>query len=533
MIRKFTWLVTRATAVLLLAALPLAGALSRDLIAPGGGTIRGFVLGIDAYRRVNPLRGAVADARDIETSLRKGGVTDLTLLVDGDATRKQVLSQLDQLVARTRRGDLVVLTLAGHGSREPERVKGSKRDGYDEVFLLAGFDTVAPGSGERIFGDEFRAVLSRLEKAGADVVYLADACHGEGLIRSWDRRGPEPSYRQARYAITEDALAPLDLPVEAPDALPFERVTFLAAVDAQSKSPEVVVPGESGLRGALSYAFARALEGQAAPGGETRRRDLFPFLRQQVYQLSDQRQKPVLLAPAARDGADPIIFASRSTGPVAGETKPDDAVRVAILQPDGAPRPSLSPGKVALAWTAPDQADLVFDARTGDVLARGDLIRQSATAADLPALAERTRAVAALKTISGLTSQDVSLRPNDGLHRKGERVQVAVGDLEGRDLLLFNIASDGTVQLLWPDPARGESARVGRPSVSLPVEITPPYGADVVVAVTAPSALAELQAAIMARNGTQAAIDLPGLVAGAGRRAPGLRLGFTGLYTAP
>ena len=44
------------------------------LRSPYGGEIRALVIGIDAYRHVRPLKGAVADARDIETSLRKSGV---------------------------------------------------------------------------------------------------------------------------------------------------------------------------------------------------------------------------------------------------------------------------------------------------------------------------------------------------------------------------------------------------------------------------------------------------------------------------
>jgi hypothetical protein len=45
--------------------------------------------------------------------------------------------------------------------------------------------------------------------------------------------------------------------------LDFDRTEFLAAVDRKTKSPEVSIPGVAGLRGALSYAVARAIEGDA------------------------------------------------------------------------------------------------------------------------------------------------------------------------------------------------------------------------------------------------------------------------------
>src|SRR5262249_15055477 len=42
-----------------------AGAADRSLRSPDGGEVRALVIGIDAYRHVRPLKGAVADARDI------------------------------------------------------------------------------------------------------------------------------------------------------------------------------------------------------------------------------------------------------------------------------------------------------------------------------------------------------------------------------------------------------------------------------------------------------------------------------------
>src|SRR5260370_39231368 len=43
---------------------------------PQGGEVRAVVIGIDAYQFVPQLRGAVADARDIQQTLRRQGLTD-------------------------------------------------------------------------------------------------------------------------------------------------------------------------------------------------------------------------------------------------------------------------------------------------------------------------------------------------------------------------------------------------------------------------------------------------------------------------
>src|SRR5262249_20228468 len=95
---------------------------------PQGGEVRALVIGIDAYQFVPPLRGAVADARDIEQTLRTQGVRDITALYDAAADRVTVMRTLDQLVQRSQSGDLIVLSIAGHGVQEPEHIKGSQPD---------------------------------------------------------------------------------------------------------------------------------------------------------------------------------------------------------------------------------------------------------------------------------------------------------------------------------------------------------------------------------------------------------------------
>jgi hypothetical protein len=113
----------------------LAPAHARARLAPPGhGIIRALVIGADHYASYKTLRGAVADARDLEQALRKGGVRDLAVLIEEQASRRNAQAAMDRLVASTGPGDLVIISFAGHGSQSPERVKGSDPDGMDEVF---------------------------------------------------------------------------------------------------------------------------------------------------------------------------------------------------------------------------------------------------------------------------------------------------------------------------------------------------------------------------------------------------------------
>src|SRR5262249_42958983 len=140
----------------------------------------------------------------------------------------------------------------------------------------------------------------------------ADACYGGGLAREIDPRADEMSYRQApRYALTVDNLQPISTASDAfLNDIDFERTSFLAAVDRNTKAPEVRIPGVPGFRGALSYAVARAFEGAADQNRDRRvsQTELFTYVRQVAYQLSDQRQQVWTAGRGLRAGASDVAF---------------------------------------------------------------------------------------------------------------------------------------------------------------------------------------------------------------------------------
>src|SRR5882762_2099645 len=71
---------------------------SLQLGNPDGGEMRALVIGIDDYQHVRKLKGATADARDIESSLRGMGVRDVTTLINDQASRSSVLREISGLV---------------------------------------------------------------------------------------------------------------------------------------------------------------------------------------------------------------------------------------------------------------------------------------------------------------------------------------------------------------------------------------------------------------------------------------------------
>src|SRR5882724_5009704 len=115
------------------------------LQSPTGGQVHALVIGADDYVSQNKLKGAVADANDIAGALRKARVTNVTVLIDAQATRQRVIGALQRLETDAKSGDLVFVSFAGHGTQLPERTPGSNPNGMDEVFVLPGFEARGPG----------------------------------------------------------------------------------------------------------------------------------------------------------------------------------------------------------------------------------------------------------------------------------------------------------------------------------------------------------------------------------------------------
>jgi hypothetical protein len=550
----------------------LCPAVQAAIRPPQGGEVRAVVIGIDAYQFVPQLRGAVADARDIEQTLRSQGVRDVTALYDAAADRTTVMRTLDQLLQRSQSGDLVVLSIAGHGVQEPEHIKGSQPDGFDNVFVLAGFNPkTGAGTQQRIIGTEFNHVIKQFEAKGANVLFVADACYGGGLAREIDPRADEMSYRQApRYALTVDNLKPISTASDAfLSDIDFERTSFLAAVDRNTKAPEVRIPGVPGFRGALSYAVARAFEGAADQNRDRRvsQMELFNYVRQVAYQLSDQRQQVVTAGPSLLAGGSDVVF-EQTRGVVMLDAGQAARPQTPSLEPPAATAPSNPPtarppappreppagatplGTVRVAVLGnqrdllanlearearfevvgtKDNPDLIWDPGSLDVLTGADVVARGVDRAALGSVIDRVAAVNAFKRLAAKGPQPVRILPDDKVHRRDERVDVQVSGITQRYLVMFNIAGDGTVQDLYP---RGSDKRfIDTPDFKLEMKVSEPFGADQVVAVSSTQRLGDLEEALKKVKQRRNAVEIFKLVE---RLAPSdASIGAAGLYTAP
>src|SRR5262249_61511467 len=148
---------------------------------------------------------------------------------------------------------------------------------------------------------------------------------------------------------------------------------------------------------------------------------------------------------------------------------------------------------------------------------------------DLPSIIDRAAAIRELKRIAVKTPQSLKVVPNDALHHRDAVVQLEVSDLAGRALVLFNIARDGTVQLLYP--IASDSPVVRDSSFRFPVRVRAPYGSDQIIAVTSQERMLALEQAVQQLNRRRSAVQMIKMLQ---RYAPGdARIGSAGVFTAP
>ncbi len=454
---------------------------SPALQPPAAGTIRALVVGIDQYPNLSAqdqLSGAAADAQDIANALGRVGVDDLTLLLDTAATRAAFTAAMENLAAKAAAGDLIIVTFAGHGSQEKERVPGSEPDGMDEEFILSPIGSKGPNTLERIIDDEIFNWLKRLSAKGAEIIFVADSCHGGGMTKAPTRGGTRRGVRGLSRAYSESEAGPgtfliapgddeLSIPTDIPpsDNATFDipSLTFLAGVDDQSEVVERTIDGSR--RGALSYAFARALDG-ANLKGEITREALFKAIHQHVLQLTEHEQSPVM-EPRTLETARRVLF--RKLGAAPAQAVQSDIPEVKIVKLEGT---ATAPAPQGLhAFWDQSTGDVISETRT--VLAYG--VAQSA----LPAVAKRVSATAALTRMAAQAPLQADIVPHKKEFASGERFRLIVEGLYGRYLLIVNLAGSGEVQYLFPtgnaDPMMMENR------LEIPMRAAPPYGADTLI----------------------------------------------------
>lgn len=158
----------------------------------------------DPERNGYGVINAQNDVPLIQNALARQGfsTTNINVLSEAEADRDGMLNALNELVASTNHGDIVVFHFSGHGDQITDD-NGDELDGYDEVlvpygapghaFFKSGREAAKYRGDRHIRDDELGMYFQRLrQKAGpkGNIVVWLDACYSGTGTRA--ATGPQP-----------------------------------------------------------------------------------------------------------------------------------------------------------------------------------------------------------------------------------------------------------------------------------------------------------------------------------------------------
>lgn len=505
---------------------------------------RALLVGVWQYRSgmIPDLKGPENDLGAMEALVRSQGAKDVTVLRNEQVSRTTVETALHALGLRAKPGDWIVFYYSGHGAQAEAAVKGTADGDLDQFLPLAGFDPDKQDAERFIVDKDFYTWLARYVPRSIDVLMIADACHSGTLNRSADPRAyhftprmafrgdsneiqliPRPAPRFPSVLESGEASLPVAGRIDRAD-LP--NVIYMAAAQDEQLALEASLPVQGApSRGLLTYSFEQGLTTRGADGkalaadldgdGNVAVSEIASYVDSQVRALTAQRQQPRTAFSAGTERA--ALFAMR----------PADAA-----PPAGPPLPAVFPadraGFVMLRGTAVPwriaasaaDADFLWDTARRTVLRRsGDVVAEGvATSAALRGVIEKWNAVETLRPLLSEARARLNVGPDrpGARYRKGATVSLSLqtGPPQiGTPLLyatVFDLASDGTVQLLYPvDTVDGEGKLDGRnPKPTLQNQVVAPFGADHVVALVSEQRPDALRSMLATVNGQRAAATL-------------------------
>jgi len=452
-----------------------------------------LVIGINDYTAVPSLDGAANDAQDIAAALSRNGTSRVLMLTNREATKANIVNAWNTLVADAKSGDTIFVTYAGHGAQLKQLKEGDERDGLDEFWVLPGFDpkNLRETWRESVFDNELNTWFTEAGRKGVRVVLVSDSCHSGGMDRTVKGKKRFVEFGNSRmlselFAMVSGSVGTASAMDQGTESRTPDNVTMLAATAEALPVPEVVIEGQS--RGALSWAFARAIEGKADRNGdgEVTRIELEDYVMSTVRMRSEALQNPVFTPVVARS-ADEAMFA---VGPVqevaattvrpAGKTNRRPMVRARDLGFD-----PVLPLVVTGTDVMPDNVQTAdngyeWDASTGLFRSpNGDVVAEKVSAFTVNDIVSKFILLDFLKAVAEQNPGKIMISPEKQLYLAGEHLRFDMIRGDYRNMLVFNLANTGEVQLL-------DLVVDGRPQLKSPlkeVKVVEPFGSDHLVVI--------------------------------------------------
>lgn len=152
-------------------------------------------IGINDYPGTrNDLNGCVNDATGWEDLLKEQYGFKTKVLLNAEATHKNVVNEMKRVLKAAREGGHVVITYSGHGTNVKDN-NNDEEDGRDEALCL--YDKL-------LIDDDIRSLFDSLSE-GVSLTFISDSCHSGTVTRTFlETLYDDEVYCKARYLPPED-----------------------------------------------------------------------------------------------------------------------------------------------------------------------------------------------------------------------------------------------------------------------------------------------------------------------------------------
>jgi hypothetical protein len=240
-----------------------------------------LLVGINDYDGVNDLQGCINDVTNVRSVLKTFfgfENTNIRVLTDSRATKKNILSRLEKMVSNAVNGDHLIFHFSGHGSQIRDREGDELSDHMDELICPCDMNW----DDGFISDDMFSTVLKQLKK-GVRMEILLDSCHsGTGtrdmmpyltsekfnISLALNRYLKPPADIECRYLGDEEKLK-ASKSFSTDREITLNHILWAGCKDSQTSADAFI---DGNYNGAFSYYFCKHVR---ESGGKISRADLY------------------------------------------------------------------------------------------------------------------------------------------------------------------------------------------------------------------------------------------------------------------
>ncbi len=232
---------------------------------------RALLIGIQKYKHrvlkpgmvgISDIEGAANDVSSMAAVLRDNwGLNgkDIVTLVNKDATRENILTEIDRLQSTTTSGDRVFIYYSGHGTSalDPDNPTLSRLLPHDSGAILP-WDMPIGVPIEKVHEQlvigrrDLRPRLERLDQSGREVLVIFDTCHSGNAVRSaasfeqaslptryTDLESLVGSTRGTSDILDDSEICVFDCPKSSNSQYPYKNIAYLAASSETEKAKDI------------------------------------------------------------------------------------------------------------------------------------------------------------------------------------------------------------------------------------------------------------------------------------------------------